>query len=155
MLVLSVSQTLIYLQSSEEFLLFADVHCCQVNHSTGVVPLSYVYWAESTSRHTPTCLSPLLHWEYNIINFEISQSEFLSFPHINDNVLSHSPKQSPLIHTRCCLSLVLSVYLYVKAKFVCLLVWIILTSLFSTCRLYRDRQKPANGTQCPTLTTDS
>ena len=30
---------------------------------------------------------------------------------------------------------------------------IILTSLFYTCRLYRVRQKPANGTQCPTLTT--
>ena len=28
-------------------------------------------------------------------------------------------------------------------------------SLFSTWRLYRDRQKPANGTQCPTLVTDS
>ena len=26
---------------------------------------------------------------------------------------------------------------------------------FSTCRLYRDRQKPANKTQCPTLITDS
>ena len=34
-------------------------------------------------------------------------------------------------------------------------VWIILTSLFNACRSYRDRQKPANGTQCPTLTTDS
>ena len=33
--------------------------------------------------------------------------------------------------------------------------WIILTSLFNACRSYRDRQKPANGTQCPTLTTDS
>ena len=32
---------------------------------------------------------------------------------------------------------------------------IILTSLISTCRLYSIRQKPANGTQCPTLTTDS
>ena len=34
-------------------------------------------------------------------------------------------------------------------------VWIILTSLFSTCGLYRDRQKPANGTRCPTLMTNS
>ena len=34
-------------------------------------------------------------------------------------------------------------------------VWIIFTSLFSTCGLYSDRQKPANGTQCPTLTADS
>ena len=31
----------------------------------------------------------------------------------------------------------------------------IFTFLFSTCRPHRDRQKPANGTQCPTLTTDS
>ena len=30
-----------------------------------------------------------------------------------------------------------------------------LTSLFSTCRPYRDRQKPANGTRCPTLAIDS
>ena len=30
-----------------------------------------------------------------------------------------------------------------------------ITALFSTCRPYRDRQRPANGTQCPTLTTDS
>ena len=30
-----------------------------------------------------------------------------------------------------------------------------LMSLFSTCRPYRERQKPANGTQCPTLSTDS
>ena len=29
---------------------------------------------------------------------------------------------------------------------ICLFVCIILTSLFSTCRLYRDRQKPDNGT---------
>ena len=35
------------------------------------------------------------------------------------------------------------------------LVCIILTSLFSTCRPYMDRQKPANGTRCPTLKTDS
>ena len=33
--------------------------------------------------------------------------------------------------------------------------WIILTSLFNACMSYRDRQKPANGTQCPTLMTDS
>ena len=33
--------------------------------------------------------------------------------------------------------------------------FIILTSLFNACRSYRDRKKPANGTQCPTLTTDS
>ena len=31
-------------------------------------------------------------------------------------------------------------------------VWIILTSLFSRCRQYRDKQKPANRTRCPTLT---
>ena len=35
------------------------------------------------------------------------------------------------------------------------MVYIILTSLFSTCRPYRDRQKPTNVTQCPTLMTDS
>ena len=40
-------------------------------------------------------------------------------------------------------------------RFFCVFVWIISTSLFSTCRLYRDRQKPANRTQCPTLMTDS
>ena len=34
--------------------------------------------------------------------------------------------------------------------FVC----IIITSLFITCRPYRDRQNPANGTQCPNLTID-
>ena len=34
-------------------------------------------------------------------------------------------------------------------------VWIILTSLFNACRSYRDRQKPANGTQWPTLMTGS
>ena len=38
-------------------------------------------------------------------------------------------------------------------SFVCLFVWIMFMSLFSTCRPYRDRQKPANGTPCPTLTT--
>ena len=32
---------------------------------------------------------------------------------------------------------------------------IILTSLFSTCRPYRDRQKPDNGTRCHTLKADS
>ena len=38
--------------------------------------------------------------------------------------------------------------------FVCLFVCIILSSLFSTYRPYRHRQKPANGTQCLTLMTD-
>ena len=27
--------------------------------------------------------------------------------------------------------------------------------MFSTCTIYGDRQKPSNGTQCPTLMTDS
>ena len=48
-------------------------------------------------------------------------------------------------------------FLSFKILFVCLywriafFICVILTSLFITCRLYRDRQKPANGTQCPTL----
>ena len=33
--------------------------------------------------------------------------------------------------------------------------WITSMSLLSACRLHRDRQKPVNGTQCPTLTIDS
>ena len=37
----------------------------------------------------------------------------------------------------------------------CICVCIILTYLISTCRLYRDRQKPANKKQCPTLTKNS
>ena len=36
---------------------------------------------------------------------------------------------------------------HLQVHFVCT----ILTSLYSTRRLYRDRQKPTNGTQCPTL----
>ena len=36
--------------------------------------------------------------------------------------------------------------------FLCL-IWIILTFPLSTCRVYRDRQKPVNGTQCPSFTT--
>ena len=40
-----------------------------------------------------------------------------------------------------------------KCFWIC--IWIILRSLLSTCRLYRDRQKPADETQCPTITTDS
>ena len=44
---------------------------------------------------------------------------------------------------------------YKMLLFIWLFVWIILTSLFSKCRPYGDRQKPANGTRCPTLTTDS
>ena len=35
-----------------------------------------------------------------------------------------------------------------------LFVLITSTSLYSTCMLYRDRQKPANGTWCPTLMTE-
>ena len=33
-------------------------------------------------------------------------------------------------------------------------VCVILAPLFSTCRPYRDRQKPANRTQCPILMSD-
>ena len=44
-----------------------------------------------------------------------------------------------------------SIHLYLVSCWIL----IISTSLFSTCRLYRDRQKPANGMQCPTFTTDS
>ena len=36
-----------------------------------------------------------------------------------------------------------------------LFIWILSTSLFSTCRLCRDRQKLDNGIRCPTLTTYS
>ena len=44
---------------------------------------------------------------------------------------------------------------YILSCFVCLFVCIILASLFSTCSPYMDRQKPAKGTLCLTLTTDS
>ena len=48
------------------------------------------------------------------------------------------------------------IWKYVIVFFVDFLsVCLILTSLFSTYRLYWDRQKPANWTQCPTLTTEA
>ena len=56
-----------------------------------------------------------------------------------------------MIDTRKCLQIfcvVANIYKHIQ-------IWIILMSLFSTSRLYRDRMKPANGTQCPTLMTDS
>ena len=47
------------------------------------------------------------------------------------------------------------IYILVSVYFVCLFVRVTLTPLFSTCRPHRDRQKPANRTQCPTLMTES
>ena len=57
------------------------------------------------------------------------------------------------IHWLCktCTEPVISSFIWRSVLFV----WIILTSLFKVCRSYRDKQKPANGTQCPTLATDS
>ena len=47
-----------------------------------------------------------------------------------------------------------NVWFHIRTVFILFFFRIILTSLFRTCRLYGDRQKPADGTQCPTLITD-